>query len=178
MSLGSSDWDQDDTPGRPLWLITFADLALLLLGFFVLIQATQRVDPQALAAGIRSGFGASEASAPAPMALDIATVDGFAPGSPISATQAQEAIAWAREAARDPRTQLRITGEVDGSAADVDPMTGSGPILAADRARAVAALLVRHGGIAPNRIAISTGKGHRRAVLTLGFAGEDTKERQ
>jgi flagellar motor protein MotB len=167
-------WDDEDAPARPLWLITFADLALLLLGFFVLIQATQRLDPAALAAGIRSGFGMQEVGAPAQtpaMPVDLAVVDGFTPGSPLP-PEARNALAWAREAARDPRTQLRITGEVDGSAADVDPVTGSGPILAADRARAVAAMLVRHGGVSPNRIAISTSKGtRRRAVLSLGYDG-------
>ncbi|WP_306286416.1 flagellar motor protein MotB, partial [Sphingomonas sp. Ant20] len=56
-------------PGRPLWLITLADLALLLVGFFVLLQATQTASdrplaPRALAAGLREGFG-SPATAPA-----------------------------------------------------------------------------------------------------------------
>jgi flagellar motor protein MotB len=162
-------WDEDDAPNRPLWLVTFADLALLLLGFFVLLQATQRLDPRALAAGIRAGFGAP-ATAPAAMPVDIAVVDSFAAGSAAPLSSAQ-AVAWARAAARDPRTRLRVTGEVDGSAQDVDPVTRSGPILAADRARAVAALLVRQGAVSPDRITISTGQGRRRAVLTLGFDG-------
>ena len=38
----------DPPPARPLWLWTLADLALLLVGFFVLVQATDR---QALAKG-------------------------------------------------------------------------------------------------------------------------------
>jgi flagellar motor protein MotB len=162
-------WDEEEAPGRRLWLITLADLSLLLVAFFVLIQATQqRIDPKALAAGIRAGFG-MPAATPA-MPVDIATADGFAPGS-AAPLRADGVIAWARTAARDPRTRLRITGEVDGSRADVDPVTGSGPILAADRARAVAALLIRSGAVAPGRIAIATGQGHRRAVLTLGFDG-------
>nr|WP_257215069.1 flagellar motor protein MotB [Sphingomonas sp. R-74633] len=146
-----------------------ADLSLLLVGFFVFLQATQ-VDPMKLAAGIRSGFGASEAG-PAPMPVDLATATGFAPGSALP-TDTSSALEWARTAARDPRTRLRVTGEVDGSPADVDPATGSGPILAADRARAVAALLVRAHAIDPSRIVISTGRGQRRAVLTLGFEGD------
>ena len=163
-------WDEDDAPGRPLWLITLADLSLLLVAFFVLIQATQqRIDPRALAAGIRSAFGATESAAPA-MPVDIAVVDSFAPGSAVP-LHSGDAVAWARAAARDPRTRLRVTGEVDGSRLDVDPATGSGPILAADRARAVAALLIRSGAVAPERIAIATGQGRRRAVLTLGFDG-------
>ncbi|MEI9927797.1 MAG: flagellar motor protein MotB [Sphingomonas sp.] len=161
-------WDDaDDAPSRPLWLMTLADLTLLLLGFFVLLQASQRIDPRALAAGIRAGFGAAE-RAPA-MPVELAAI-GFAPGSVLPLDTAS-ALAWARAAARDPRTRLRITGEVDGSAADVDPATGSGAILAADRARAVAALLVGARAIAPDRIAIATAMGKRRAVLTLGFDG-------
>lgn len=160
----------EDEPARAPWLVTLADLSLLLVGFFVFLQAS-RVDPARLAAGIRSGFGASESvAAPAPMPVDIATASGFAPGSAVPMDTAS-ALEWARTAARDPRTRLRITGEVDGSAADVDPATGSGPILAADRARAVAALLIRAHAIDPARILISTGRGQRRAVLTLGFEG-------
>ncbi|MES2441665.1 MAG: hypothetical protein V4574_02460, partial [Pseudomonadota bacterium] len=78
---------------------------------------------------------------------------------------------WYHHPERDPRTRLKVTGEVDGSPGDVDPLTGSGPILAADRARAVATLLIRAGAVAPGRITISTGKGQRRAVLTLGYDG-------
>lgn len=163
-------WEDEDIAARPLWLITFADLALLLLGFFVLLQANQRIDPAALAAGIRAGFGLHD-SAPPAMPVAMAVVDGFATGSALPLDSAA-ALAWARDAAGDPRTRLTITGEVDGTAADVDPVTGSGPILASDRARAIAALLVKSGAVAPGRIAIATAKGRRRAVLTLSFAGD------
>ena len=33
-------------PGKPLWLMTLADLALLLVGFLVLVQATDRPQPR------------------------------------------------------------------------------------------------------------------------------------
>lgn len=157
----------DDLPARPIWLTTLADLALLLVGFFVLLEANQ-VDPNTLAAGFRAGFGIRE-QAPA-MPVDLAAVNGFAPGS-AQLPDAAAALAWARTAAADPRTRLRIIGEVDGSPADVDPVTGSGPILAADRARAVAAMLVRAHAVAPGRIAIVTARGQRRAVLSLGYDG-------
>jgi flagellar motor protein MotB len=157
----------DDLPARPIWLTTLADLALLLVGFFVLLQADQ-VDPNTLAAGFRAGFGIQE-QAPA-MPVDLATMNGFAPGS-AQLPDGAAALAWARTAAADPRTRLRIIGEVDGSALDVDPVTGSGPILAADRARAVAAMLVRARAVAPERIAIATARGQRRAVLSLGYDG-------
>ncbi|MDP5280396.1 flagellar motor protein MotB [Sphingomonas sp. DG1-23] len=158
---------EDDLPARPIWLTTLADLALLLVGFFVLLQANQ-VDANTLAAGFRAGFGVKE-NAPA-MPVDLATVSGFATGS-AQLPDASAALGWAHAAAADPRTRLRIIGEVDGSAADVDPLTGSGPILAADRARAVAAMLIRSGAVAPERIAIATARGHRRAVLSLGYDG-------
>jgi flagellar motor protein MotB len=158
--------DTDEAPGRPVWLMTLADLALLLVGFFVFLQANQGLGPQAMAAAFRSGFS----SQPAAMPVDLATVHGFEPGSAML-PDAQAALAWAHTAARDPRTRLKITGEVDGTPADVDLATGSGPILAADRARAVAALLIRSGAIAPSRIDIATGKGQRRSVLTLGYDG-------
>lgn len=156
---------ENDPPARPVWLTTLADLALLLLGFFILLQAN-RIEPAALAAGLRTGFGV----APAAMPVDLATVNGFARGSAAIADTGA-AAAWARAAAADPRTTLRITGEVDGSAADVDPTTQSGPILAADRARTVAAALVRAQAVEPGRIVLATGRGSRGAVLTLGYDG-------
>lgn len=158
------NWD-DQAPARPLWLITLADLSLLLVGFFVLLQANQHTQPRALAAAIRGGFGVRDA-----MPVELAAVQGFAAGSAML-PEAAAALAWAREAARDPRTRVTVTGEVDGSAGDVDAVTGSGPILAADRARTVAALLVRTGAVAPERIAVATARGQRRVVLTLGYDG-------
>ena len=162
-------WEDEDIAPRRPWLITLADLTLLLLGFFVLLQANHRIDPRTLAAGIRAGFGATE-QAPPTMTVDIAVINSFSAGSALPLHSA-EVLNWARAAARDPRTRLRITGEVDGNDADVDATTHSGPILAADRARAVAALLVRAGAVSPDRIEIATGTGHRRVLLTLGFDG-------
>lgn len=153
-----------DAPGRPLWLTTLADLSLLLVGFFVFLQANQ-VEPGVLAAGFRAGFGIEQVPA---MPVEAAEVR-FGPGSAV-ATDVSAALAWARSAARDPRTRLVIQGQAEGGA-DVDAATGSAAILAADRARAVAALLVRAGAVTPGRIHISTGAGHARALLTLGFDG-------
>lgn len=158
---------EDEPPAKPVWLMTLADLALLLVGFFVFLQANQ-MDRTALAASLRAGFGAAETEAAMP--VEMATVAGFAPGSavPGDSTIARD---WAHAAARDPRTRLKITGEVDGSPEDVDPATGSGAILAADRARAVASLLVA-SGVSPARIQIATAIDKRRTVLTLGFEGD------
>ena len=53
----------EEAPARPLWLMTLTDLSLLLVGFFVFLQASQ-VDPKTLAItevihspGIKNSFG-------------------------------------------------------------------------------------------------------------------------
>ena len=119
--------------------MTLADLALLLVGFFVFVQAT-RTRHKALANGIRDGFGATPPEAPMPFA---ATAMLASRPARLRCPRARPLIAWARDAVRDPRVTLRITGNTDGIAADVDPATGSAALLAADRARAVAAALAR-----------------------------------
>lgn len=157
-------------PARPLWLVTLADLALLLVGFFVLVHATQGMDRAALAQGLRDGFGTTEAAPPIPVAAE--GMAGFAPGSAALPGSADGLIAWAREATRDPQVTLTVTGATDGGARDVDPGTGSAAILAADRARAVAAALAR--AVPPGRLTIATNpRPARRAVMvTQAFAGE------
>lgn len=165
-------------PPRPLWLVTLADLSLLLVGFFVLLQANQTLDHRALADGLREGFGAppaaapaAPAAAPAPMPVAAIGAGGFLPGSATLHDDPQPLAAWARDAVRDPRVELRVTGTTDGTSRDVDPMTGSAAILAADRARVVAAIIAP---LAPGRITIMTApaSGRRNAVVTLAFAGE------
>lgn len=153
---------------RPLWLVTLADLALLLLGFVVLVQATGGIDRAKLAGGFREGFGAEPE---APIAVAAYAVQGFAPGSAV-ATQDAGLIDWAREAVRDPRVRLTIAGATDGTAADVDHETRSAAILASDRARAVAALLARV--VPADRVTITTATRNTRrmASVTQGFAGE------
>ena len=158
----------DIAPGRPLWLITLADLALLLVGFFVLLQATRHLDRAALAQGLRAGF--DNAAPPAPMPVAAAGISDFAPGSATISGATDTLVAWARDAARDPRVTLTVTGSVDGTTADVDPGTRSGTILAADRARAVATVIA---AVAPGRITIATiaGPSRRAAMVTLAFTG-------
>lgn len=176
-------FDGADAPARPLWLMTLADLGLLLLGFFVFVQASQHLDPAAVSASIREGFGVAAAQTePAPatpaepaMAQELGSVDGFAPGG-VEITQDTAALArWVKGATADPRTQLRIAAGTDGSPGDVDPATGSAALLAADRARAVAVALVEAGAIAPDRIEFAGGedapKG-RRVLIAIGFAGD------
>lgn len=166
----------DRAPSRPTWLVTLADLALLLVGFFVLLQA-HVTDGHAIAGALRERFGA--AAAPAivrPMPVAAAALDGFAPGSATTPRSPDAVIAWARDAARDPRVTLTVTGSADGSPADVDPATASGAVLAADRARLVAGALAPMlfaAHVAPRRLIIATAvtPGHRTASVTVGFTG-------
>lgn len=158
-------------PAKPLWLITLADLALLLVGFLVLVQATT-LDKAALAKGLRAGFDAEVATPTLPVAA--AGMSGFAPGSAVLPQAPDAVVAWASDAARDPRVRFKISGNVDGSSADVDPVLRSGPLLAADRARAVAAALIAAGAVAPERITIVNSRqpGQRRVLVTIAFTGE------
>ena len=94
----------------------------------------------------------------------------------------EQAKIWARRmkrdvvalwvAARDPRTSFAVTASTDGSAADVDPATGSAALLASDRARAAAALLA---GVVPAdrlRLATDPSPRGRAATVSLAFGGE------
>ncbi len=155
----------EDEARKPIWLITLADVMLLLVGFFVFLQANQTLDGRAIAQGLRQGFGIA---VDPPMAVEANIVEGFGIGS--AAMPSSPAIGWARDAMRDPRTIIRVVGGTDGSAGDVDAATGSAAILAADRARAVAARLA--GQVPPDRLAIEIRPGAGRAVqLHLAFAG-------
>jgi flagellar motor protein MotB len=160
----------DIVPSRPIWLITLADLALLLVGFFVLLQATQHLDRKALAQGIRAGFDDDATPPLPPMPVAANGVLGFQPGSATVPGSTFALRTWAQDAARDPRVTFTVTGSVDGTPVDIDPLTRSGAILAADRARAVAAIIA---AIAPGRIVIATTTrpGRRAAMVTLAFTG-------
>jgi hypothetical protein len=155
-------------PARPGWLVTLADLALLLVGFLLLMQATRPQDRPALAQALRAQF----AAAPAALPVAAAGVHGFAPGSARVPGDGAALLAWARDAARDPRVQFTVTGGVDGSARDVDPATGSAALLAADRARGVAALLSRAVPPARLTLAADARPRGRGVAVTLAFAGE------
>lgn len=162
----------DARPTKPLWLMTLADLALLLVGFLVLVQATQHGDRRALVQGLRQSFAGAGKEEAAPMPVAAAGLIDFAPGSAALPASAAGLVAWAREAVRDPRVTLTVTGSVDGSARDVDPVTGSAAILAADRARTLAAAL--SVAVPARRLVIisATRPGRRAAIATLAFAGE------
>lgn len=166
----------DPPPVRPLWLWTLADLALLLVGFFVLVQATDR---HALGNGLRERFAGAAppaatsapiATPPAPIPLASGAVT-FAAGSSVP-EDAGALLDFAAASLRDPRVSLRVTGSTDGSDMDRDRSTGSAVLLASDRARAVTAYLIAHG-IAPARINIAAPAiGRRGAIVTMSFTGE------
>lgn len=161
-----TDFPDHAAPRAP-WLVTLADLALLLLGFVILVQATAASERPALARGLREAFGA-EAAPPIPLA-SIAV--RFAPGSAAPA-DARALVAWAADAARDPRVAFTVTGATDGTPADIDPATGSATLLAADRARAVAALLAPLVGSTRLRLLTDPLPRGRTATATLAFIGE------
>lgn len=167
----------DPPPARPLWLWTLADLALLLVGFFVLVQATDR---QALAKGLHEGFGGKPSAAAAmtvpaePIPLASAAA-GFAPGS-AKIVITDGLLDFAMQSLRDPRVTLRIAGSAEGTQADSDPTTGSAQILASDRARATASWLIAHG-VSADRIMIATpGTGRRIALVTMSFTGDPVRK--
>ncbi|MET4895819.1 flagellar motor protein MotB [Sphingomonadaceae bacterium jetA1] len=174
----------DTPPSRPIWLVTLADLALLLVGFLVLVQAIGTDRRPALMTGLRAQFGAGTPAAvppPAPMpsppspAMPVASAAlSFAPGSAVPNETDDALAAWARQALADPRVRLSIVGMTDGSPGDVDPVSRSAVVLAADRARAAAA---RIGPAATDRLILSTaaGPGPRTAMVTLVFAGDSVR---
>ena len=147
-------------PGKPLWLVTLADLALLLLGFVVLVQATG--DRGALARGLRGGFGA-----PDPVAAALPLAAAAAPFAPGSATLTDPAplVGWARDALRDPRASVTVTGSAT---------SGEGVLLATDRARAVLAALAG-AGLPPQRLQLAIARGPARATLTLALTGDQPR---
>jgi hypothetical protein len=137
--------------GRPLWLVTLADLSLLLVGFFVFLQATREERRPAIAAGIREAFGGA-AAAPIPVEANRIA---FAAGSAALPDMAP-VRAWLAQAAADPRTRVTVTGH--------DPADLT---LAAARADAVAGAL----GLPPARIrrAAAVRPGATHADLSISF---------
>jgi flagellar motor protein MotB len=152
---------------RPLWLITLADLSLLLVGFFVFLQATShksRPERAAIQAGIREAFGGIGET---PLAVEANLISGFAPGSAALPRDTAAVAAWARSALADPRTRLIVTGYADGSS--VDRAHGSALVLAGLRAEAAAAAL---GGAIPSdrlRVGAAVAPGANRVTLSISY---------
>lgn len=129
------------------WVLSFADLTLLLLGFFVLLQA-QATDKLKMAAGIRGAFGGG-AGAGAPM-------QGFAAATLFEADEAilrpEEAARFARLGAAAARKKERIlvaSQGHDGKSARLDSWE-----LAAARTTAIARA-IRNGGLPESLIEVT-----------------------
>lgn len=150
---------------RNRWAISFADLTLLLLGFFVLLQAGgQRSD--AMLAGVSQQFGGR----PLRRAVELRAADLFAPG----------------EAMLTPAGRIRIAAVSRGLAGQGAEVTshGTDPArhrfddwdLAAARLGAVARAL-KAQGIAGDRLVIrgldqADGQGTRGQVIRIAPAGK------
>lgn len=152
--------------GRPIWLTTLADLALLITGFLVFIQANMR-SPARVAAAMQAGFGGTRT--PGPLAVASARVSGFAPGS-AALPDTRAAAEWALNGMRDPRVRMTITGEWESAEADRPQKNASGMLLAVARCHAVAARLIASGAVPADRIDLAIARGGRQVTLTLAYA--------
>lgn len=127
----------------PRWAVSLADLALLLLGFFILLQAGH---PGTVAAGARAAFGAGAAAGPlAEAAADLWFEPGEARLRPAARARL---LALGRDAAR---RGARLTVESAGRGAGARRFDGWE--LAAARAAAVARAL-GDGGLAEGKVTI------------------------
>ena len=127
--------------GRQRWALSFADLCLLLLGFFVLLQA--KPDANHLSAGLRAAFGAR-----ADAALEQKANAWFEPGEAVLTPQAHKIIDDFARSAGGARLIVSSRG-TEPKAARFD-----GWELAAARTAAVARELA-NAGLAQDRVAIA-----------------------
>ena len=126
---------------RQRWALSFADLCLLLLGFFVLLQA--KPDANHLSAGLRAAFGAR-----ANAALEQKANAWFEPGEAVMTPQAHKILSdFARST---------TGGKLIVSSRGTEPKAArfDGWELAAARTAAVAREL-GNSGIAQDRIAVA-----------------------
>lgn len=156
------------TARAPRWAVSFADLCLLLLGFFVLVQAHQ-ARPDQLAAGLRSAFGKAAASRPGASWR----ADGlFQPGEAVLTAAAAARFARLGAEARAAGASIQIVSEGTGGAARRFDRWE----LAAARAAAVARA-VRAGGVDERRVSIALPAGGKRdgeaqRITVLSLKGE------
>ncbi len=130
---------------RARWALSFADLSLLLLGFFVLLQANQATRDTALA-GLNSYFGAMHA----PHQADLPAEALFAPGEALLSAEGRARLVQAARPLLGGNSVIRVQslglapGEQRFDAWD----------LSAARLGAVARALVA-AGVAAERIRIA-----------------------
>jgi len=127
--------------GRQRWALSFADLCLLLLGFFVLLQA--KPDANHLSAGLRAAFGAR-----ADAALQEKANAWFEPGEAVLTAQGHKIIDDFAQAAGHGGLIVSSRG-TEAKAARFD-----GWELAAARTAAVARELSK-AGIAQEKVAVA-----------------------
>jgi len=89
--------------GRGRWALSFADLCLLLLGFFVLLQANQAQRDKALA-GLGSYFGRIEA----PLQADLQAATLFEPGEALLSEAGRNALLKAAKPLADAGELIQI----------------------------------------------------------------------
>lgn len=128
------------------WALSFADLVMLLLGFFVLMQA-QRGDRLKMAQGIRTAFGGTGREAES-RGFDATSL--FEPGEAILKPAARAQFARMGADARAESGQLTVSSQGrDEHSARLDAWE-----LAAARTAAVARA-IRSGGLPESRIEIA-----------------------
>ena len=126
---------------RQRWALSFADLCLLLLGFFVLLQA--KPDANHLSAGLRAAFGARAHATIAQRASDW-----FEPGEAVLTPQAYKIIGnFAHDAGH---TALIVSSR----GTEPDAARFDGWELAAARTAAVARALSK-AGVAQDKVAVA-----------------------
>lgn len=131
--------------GRARWALSFADLSLLMLGFFVLLQASQGTRDEALA-GLNTYFAGMQA----PNQVDLPAAQLFAPGEALLSGPGRNRLLAAARPFASGKSVVRIQslglaqGEHRFDAWD----------LSAARLGAIARALVS-AGIAPDRIRIA-----------------------
>jgi flagellar motor protein MotB len=144
----------------PRWAVSFADLALLLLAFFVMLQAG---NARQVAAGARAAFSSE---APAGQLIDAPASELFEPGEARLLPHARARLQGVgRTAAAAKRSLLVQSRGLDGSAKRFDAWE-----LSAARSAALARAL-EEGGLRENRIEIGFARdGAAVQRLTVKFA--------
>lgn len=129
--------------GDGRWALSFADLCLLLLAFFIVLQA-RSVDRAAVARGVRAAFGNQAGATTRQHAFEARAL--FLPGEAVLRADARARLAvLARGSA---------TARVESSGRDQAGQRFDGWELAAARTAAVARALAATG-MAPDRISVA-----------------------